>query len=161
MIDLENCPGQIQQLMNNLQQYSQIVICYALSGAKVPLDWIVPLTAVVQTNRLHIVKMANGGKNSADFGITFWAGLLMAKSPADAHFDILSDDADLDHVVALLHEHQCSANRIRTQKENSPEISTVIKSSTATQEYCLHLNTHQKKPPGQKRNAAQPHQKQI
>jgi hypothetical protein len=56
MIDLENCPNQIYQLMNNLEQYSQIVICYAQSGAKIPLDWILPLTAVVNEERLRIVK---------------------------------------------------------------------------------------------------------
>ncbi|MGR8940559.1 MAG: hypothetical protein ACU83P_03115 [Gammaproteobacteria bacterium] len=36
------------------------------------------------------------------------------------------------------------------KKENSPEISKVIKPSTATQDYCLHLNTHQKSRPVKK-----------
>ena len=73
LIDLENCPSQINQLMNNLEQYSHVVVCYAQSGAKIPLDWVVPLTATVNNDRLKIVKMPNNGKNAADFGITFWA----------------------------------------------------------------------------------------
>lgn len=34
LIDLENCPNQIQQLMKDLEQYSHVVVCYAQSGAK-------------------------------------------------------------------------------------------------------------------------------
>ena len=155
MNDLENCPSQILHLMNHLKQYTQIVLCYAQSGAKIPLDWMIPLSDAVKSNRLRIIKMQNGGKNAADFGIAFWAGFLMGQSPVDAHFDIVSDDADLDHVVCLLHEHERSANRIRTQKENSQVAAKVIRLSNSTQEnhlhqYCLHLNTHQKNRPVKK-----------
>jgi len=149
LIDLENCPNQIRQLMNNLEQYAQIVVCYAQSGTKIPLDWIIPLTTVVNQNRLKIVKMPNGGKNAADFGIAFWAGLLMAQTNNDAHFDIVSDDADLDHVVSLLNDQQRSAKRIRTQKQN--DAAPIAKNPpTSAQEYCIHLDTHQKNRPVKK-----------
>jgi hypothetical protein len=38
LIDLENCPSQINQLMDNLEKYSHVVVCYAQSGAKILLD---------------------------------------------------------------------------------------------------------------------------
>lgn len=150
MIDLENCPNQIGQLMNHLEQYEQIIICYAQSGAKVPLDWIIPLTAVINENRLKIVKMPNGGKNAADFGIAFWAGILLAQTSTGSHFDIVSNDTDLDHVVSLLSSQQCSAKRIATQKQDDPALNTHTHPRTSVQAYCLHLNTHQKNRPVKK-----------
>ena len=59
LIDLENCPSQIHQLMKDLEKYSHVVVCYAQSGAKIPLDWIIPLNPIVNDNRLRIVKMPN------------------------------------------------------------------------------------------------------
>jgi hypothetical protein len=150
MIDLENCPSQIGHLMDDLKQYAQVVICYAQSGAKVPLDWIIPLTALVNEKRLEIVKMPNGGKNAADFGIAFWAGTLMAQTGADTRFDILSNDADLDHVVRLLSSQQRSAKRITTQKPNDPVSNSTFILPTSVQTYCLHLDTHQKNRPVKK-----------
>ena len=95
LIDLENCPNQINQLMDSLEQYAHVVICYAQSGAKIPIDWIVPLTATLSNNKFRIEKMSNIGKNSADFGIAFWAGVLMKEFPEGTHFDIISNDNDL------------------------------------------------------------------
>lgn len=152
IIDLENCPNQIKYLMDSLEQYAQIVICYAQSSAKIPLDWVIPLTTVINDNRLKIIKMPSGGKNAADFGIAFWSGMLMAKTEANAHFDIVSDDADLDHVVSLINSLHASAKRIRTNKSPQDE---KLSSLTATmsdpvREYCLHLDTHQKNRPVKK-----------
>lgn len=149
MIDLENCPGQINQLMDNLQSYSHVVVCYAQSGAKVPLDWVVPFTTAVNNDTLKIVKMPNVGKNAADFGITFWAGVLMAQLPLKSHIDIVSNDADLDHVVSLLRSQQCSAERISNKKDSYQSDSMtaeIIKkfSEDHLQEYCLHLLRHSK-----------------
>lgn len=149
LIDLENCPHQLNQLMSNLEQYSQVVVCYAQSGAKIPVDWIMDLTATINANRLKLVKMPTTGKNSADFGITFWAGVLMAELPPDAHFDIVSNDSDLDYVVSLLIDQQRSAERVG-KKDNHPSDMTDMKTpSLATQahylqEYCLHLLNHSK-----------------
>ena len=149
LIDLENCPSQINQLMNNLERYSHVVVCYAQSGAKIPLDWVVPLTSTVNNDRLKIVKMPNSGKNAADFGITFWAGVFMAQLPLETHFDIVSNDNDLDHVVNLLISQQRSAERIGFKKDN-PKV-FLGTSETVTQpkedclhEYCSHLVKHSK-----------------
>jgi hypothetical protein len=56
LIDLENCPDQISQLQEKLEQFSQVVICYAQTGAKIPLDWLIPLSATVISNKLKIFK---------------------------------------------------------------------------------------------------------
>lgn len=151
LIDLENCPSQVNQLMNNLELYSHVVVCYAQSGAKIPLDWVVPLTATVNNDRLKIIKMPNSGKNAADFGITFWAGVFMAQLPLETHFDIVSNDTDLDHVVSLLQSEQRSAERISNKKDTS-QIAPVISEPTTQsnddflQEYCTHILKHPNKP---------------
>jgi len=148
LIDLENCPNQLQQLMENLEQYSHVVVCYAQSGAKIPLDWVVPLTATVNENRLKIVKMPNTGKNAADFGITFWAGVFMAQFPLETHFDIVSNDTDLDHVVSLLKSQERSAQRIGTKKETPALVTAAKETETEIQDYlqkyCEHLKNHSK-----------------
>jgi hypothetical protein len=150
LIDLENCPNQINQLMTHLEKYSMVVVCYAQSGAKIPIDWLMPLTGIVNNKRLKWVKMPTTGKNAADFGITFWAGVLMAKLPPNTHFDIVSNDSDLDHVVSLLIDQKRTAERVGTKKENL-SISTEIKATSVTtkidiksqnhylHEYCLSL----------------------
>ncbi|MEY3761223.1 MAG: hypothetical protein RIR39_2714 [Pseudomonadota bacterium] len=151
LIDLENCPSQINQLMDNLEQYSHVIVCYAQSGAKIPLDWVIPLTVTVNRDRLKIVKMPSSGKNAADFGITFWAGVFMAQLPLQTHFDIVSNDNDLDHVVSLLQSQQRSAERIGLKKDN-PKV-LVETSETVTQskkdslhEYCSHIVNLPNKP---------------
>ncbi|GAB4275084.1 MAG: hypothetical protein Kow0065_23120 [Methylomicrobium sp.] len=149
LIDLENCPKQVHQLLDNLASYSYVVICYAQCGARVPLDWIVPLTATVNQNRLKIIKMPNGGKNSADFGITFWAGVMMAQLPENTHFDVVSDDNDLDHAVSLLVSQGRSAQRIGVKLENLPG-SAPKSLEVAVQEFCAHLIKHSRSRPVKK-----------
>jgi nitrogen regulatory protein PII len=154
LIDLENCPSQIQQLMRNLEHYSQVVICYAQSGAKIPIDWLVPLSSIVNDNRLLVKKMTNGGKNAADFGITFWAGVIMSQLPIHAHFTIVSNDSDLDHVVSLIKSQQRTAERIGTKISVLP-ISGMgepaIKAKIGQlEEYCLQLAKHNKSRPAKK-----------
>ncbi|GAB6141719.1 hypothetical protein JCM14076_24480 [Methylosoma difficile] len=154
LIDLENCPSQINQLMENLGQYSHVVVCYAQSGAKIPIDWIVPLTTTVNANKLRIAKMPNTGKNSADFGISFWAGVLMIELPKQTHFDIVSNDNDLEHVVDLLKDQGRSATRIGIKKESIQSVNTVsegvMQINYYVQEYCLHLLNHNKSRPAKK-----------
>jgi len=140
LIDLENCPSQILQLQENLEEYTKVIICYAKTGVKIPLDWLIPLSAVVNEKKLNVFKMANIGKNSADFGISFFAGSLMQQFQQKAHFVIISNDTDLDHVVNLLISQGCTAERIGLKKNivvagNNPD-------SSALQLYCLHLVTH-------------------
>ncbi|MDP3010055.1 MAG: PIN domain-containing protein [Methylococcales bacterium] len=140
LIDLENCPSQINQLMTHLEKYSMVVVCYAQSGAKIPIDWLMPLTGIVNNKRLKWVKMPTTGKNAADFGITFWAGVLMAKLPPNTHFDIVSNDTDLDHVVGLLIDQKRTAERVGTKKENLPIPTAIVTTKTdlKLQEYYLH-----------------------
>jgi hypothetical protein len=148
LIDLENCPSQINDLMGHLEQYLQVIVCYAQSGAKIPIDWIMPLTIVINENRLKLVKTPTVGKNAADFGITFWAGALMSQLPEHTHFDIVSNDTDLDYAVGLLISQQRSATRIGIKKENVV-VATEIKATPTEpvnylREYCLHLHNHSK-----------------
>ncbi|MGK7887881.1 MAG: PIN domain-containing protein [Leptolyngbyaceae cyanobacterium] len=158
LIDLENCPAQIKQLQQDLERFSQVVICYARTGAKIPLDWLIPLSATVISNRLKIFKMSNGGKNAADFGICFFAGALMQELPADTHFIIISNDKDLDHVVNLLKSQGRSAERVGSlekdnsipekQQENGVVPATSVSADTASIKiYCAHLITYSKNRP--------------
>lgn len=149
LIDLENCPKQVHQLMEDLAAYTHVVICYAQCGARVPLDWIVPLTATVNQNRLKIIKMPNGGKNAADFGITFWAGAMMAQLPENTHFDVVSDDNDLDHAVSLLVSQNRSAQRIGVKLENVPGFAPKSP-EVLVQEFCAHLIKHSRSRPVKK-----------
>ena len=139
LIDLENCPNQIKQLQENLEHFSQVIICYAKTGVKIPLDWLVPLSSIVNKNKLKIYKMERVGKNSADFGICFFAGALMQEFDNNADFIIISNDIDLDYVVSLLRDHGCQANRMGAI-ENKP--SDKIINLTPIQTYCQHLSDH-------------------
>ena len=112
LIDLENCPKQLQNLPADINHYQRVVICHAHAQAKIPLGWISLLAEAVVEKRLSILKMEKGGKNAADFGICFLAGALMQELPDNTHFVIVSNDTDLDHAVNLLQGHQRSAERI-------------------------------------------------
>jgi hypothetical protein len=157
LIDLENCPSQLNELLDNLANYSQVVICYAQSGTKVPIDWILPLTKVLGNDNLKIIKMPSVGKNAADFGIAFLAGVLMEKSSKKTHFDIVSNDTDLDFVIDLLKLHNRSATRIGKAVKEKIEKMPVIQESkrveipalttiTPLQIYCSHLAKYPNKP---------------
>lgn len=150
LIDLENCPSQIHLLQESLQQYSQVFICYAKSGARIPLDWLTPLSVAVHENKLTVFKMTMGGKNAADFGISFFAGALMQQQPATAHFVIISNDTDLDHVVQLLISQGRSAERIGTKKEEQAKIAIDTTSLPPVNKFCAYLMTHSKNRPTKK-----------
>jgi len=96
LIDLENCPKQLQNLPADINHYQRVVICHAHAQAKIPLGWISLLAEAVVEKRLSI----------------FLAGALMQELPANTHFVIVSNDTDLDHAVNLLQGHQRSAERI-------------------------------------------------
>ena len=146
LIDLENCPSQIYQLMEDLEQYSEVVVCYAQSGAKIPIDWLMPLTKTINDRRLKLLKMPVVGKNAADFGITFWAGSLMTQLPEHTHFDIISNDTDLDYAVALLQTQGRSAERIGIKAVITDAIKKPIVFSDNRQEkikdFFIFLNTY-------------------
>lgn len=150
LIDLENCPNQIHQLKKNLEQFSQVVICYAQSGAKIPLDWLIPLSATISANKLKIFKMESSGKNAADFGICFFAGAIMQQSKKETNFIIISNDTDLDHVVSLLKSQGYAAERVGTKKEEKPAIATPDNPLSPIKSYCTHLITYSKNRPAKK-----------
>jgi hypothetical protein len=156
LIDLENCPDQISQLQEKLEQFSQVVICYAQTGAKIPLDWLIPLSATVSSKKLKIFKMTNGGKNAADFGICFFAGVLMQQLHKQTHFVIISNDTDLDHVVNLLKSQGRSAERISSKKEESKAnqaTKTTVESTdlvSPIKMYCTQLITYSQNRPANK-----------
>jgi hypothetical protein len=157
LIDLENCPDQIYQLQEKLEQFSQVVICYAQTGAKIPLDWLIPLSVTVNSNKLRIFKMTSGGKNAADFGICFFAGVLMQELQKETHFVIISNDTDLDHVVNLLKSQGRSAERMGNKKEEKKTITEATKTTVEAtvsispiKMYCRHLVTYSKNRPAKK-----------
>jgi len=154
LVDIENCPSQIDELLKNLSDYAQVIICYAKSGVKIPIDWIVPLSQSVNQETLRIIKMPEIKNNAADFGITFWAGALMSQLPEETQFDIVSNDVDLDCVVSLLTGQLRSAKRIGRVKDISANNMDNISSNTtpkarlnkAIQLYCSYLTSHINKP---------------
>ncbi|XHX80314.1 MAG: PIN domain-containing protein [Stenomitos frigidus ULC029] len=156
LIDLENCPDQIFQLQEQLEQFSQVVVCYAQTGAKIPLDLLIPLSVAVSSNKLKIFKMTNAGKNAADFGICFFAGALMQQLDRETHFVIISNDTDLDHVVSLLKGQGRSAERVSTQKEENQTTTatkTIVEATVLVSPikiYCMHLVTYSKNRPAKK-----------
>ena len=150
IIDLENCPNQLHQLPSDLANYSRVVICYAQSSSKVPLNWLIPLSTAIAANKLKIQKMERGGKNSADFGILFLCGALMHELPQDTHFAIVSNDTDLDHAVHLLKDHGRSSERIGIATAQAQEIkptSTANSTKSSLAIYCAHLITYSKNRP--------------
>lgn len=144
LVDLENCPNQIQQLKSNLKEYSRVVICYASTGAKIPLDWLMPLNETINASRLQVHRMDKIGKNAADFGIFFFAGMLAQQLSEPAEFTIVSDDTDLDHLVSLLESLSHKAYREGKAKLlpaviSEPPIRDV---AAGVKLYCEHLEAH-------------------
>jgi hypothetical protein len=102
LIDLDNCPKQVERLPEILTEYARVIICYGGTEPKVPLGMVSGLATAIHEGRLTIIGMQKKGKNAADFGLAFWAGRLAAEMPPDTEFLILSQDTDLDHVVHML-----------------------------------------------------------
>ena len=112
LIDLDNCPKQLSELSKTIDHFERIVVCYGGCEPKVHLDLVVLLASAIHKKQLEIIRMKKGGKNAADFGLSFWAGRLSASMPEDTEYIILSEDKDLDHVVNLLHSLDRRAVRI-------------------------------------------------
>ncbi len=155
LIDLENYPSQINDLPEILARYHLVVICYAQSNARIPIDWLMPLNDTINKAQLKIFRMTSNGKNAADFGISFYAGMLVSQVPKDAHFVIMSDDQDLDHVVKLLKSQHRSAERLGMRKEDQQAVKVVpatepkvaVHISPLVKMYCAHLITYKKNRP--------------
>lgn len=120
LIDLDNCPKQLEQLPETLESFARIVVCYGGTEPKVPLRMVPHLTAAIHTGRLALVGMQKKGKNAADFGLAFWAGRLVAEMPPETEFLIMSQDADLDHVVHMLQDAQRAVERVDGKTKRTP-----------------------------------------
>jgi hypothetical protein len=112
LIDLDNCPRQIEELPEALAGFQRAIACYGGVEPKVHVSVVPLLAAAINESKLEIIGMQKRGKNAADFGLAFWAGKLSAEMPPETEFLILSQDADLDHVVNLLRSAGRSVERI-------------------------------------------------
>jgi hypothetical protein len=112
LIDLDNCPKQINELPEVLTGFTRAIACYGGVETKVHVSVVPMLAAAINEGKLEIIGMEKKGKNAADFGLAFWAGRLSAEMPPETEFLILSQDADLDHVVNLLRRAGRKVERI-------------------------------------------------
>lgn len=145
LIDLENCPNELKKLAQRLEHFDQVLICYAGAAPKLPLDLLQPVSAAMQSGRLQISKMAREGKNSADFGLCFYAGVIAQDSPPNTDFTILSNDSDLDYLVDLL--RQCGHVAERHGKPTAATIQNQLSTTSPLIYYCQHLLAHPKTRP--------------
>src|SRR5262252_9335276 len=142
LIDLDNCPRQLERLPETLTEYARVIACYGGAEPKVPLGMVPLLAPAIHEGRLAIIGMQKKGKNAADFGLAFWAGRLVAEMPPDTEFLILSQDTDLDHVVHMLQSAQRHVERLdgkvhRTKKTSPhPPEQQGENDGDAVAEYC-------------------------
>ena len=102
LVDLDNCPNQLSQLSQAINHFSRVVVCYGGFDPKIPLNQLIPLASALVAGRLIIESMDRKGKNAADFGLTFWAGRLLAETSPETEFLVLSRDTDLEHLMSML-----------------------------------------------------------
>ena len=118
LIDIDNCPKQIENLPHTIDQFTHVVACYGGVEPKIPLNLVTFLAKAINEGNLEIIAMRRKGKNAADFGLTFWAGKLMSELPSDTDFVILSQDTDLNHAIDLLQSAGRKAIRIDGKIKN-------------------------------------------
>jgi hypothetical protein len=142
LIDLDNCPRQLEQLPDTLATFARVIACYGGAEPKVPLGMVPLLATAIHDGRLAIIGMQKKGKNAADFGLAFWAGRLVAEMPPTTEFLILSQDTDLDHVVHMLQNASRRVERLdgkvpRTKKVSAhPPEPQEETDGDAVAEYC-------------------------
>lgn len=158
LIDLDNCPNQIEQLAQNLEKYARIIVCYGSQPPKISLNLALLLANPIYHKRLEFVGMQKSGKNAADFGLCFYAGRLSAQlSVEQTEYLIVSNDTDLDHAVNLLIQQGCKAKRIGNKPTSESAILdlTIIddlpqKITLIAEEYRSKKGTHFKSRPAKK-----------
>jgi hypothetical protein len=161
LIDLDNCPKQIDLLHQALAGITRAVACYGSVEPKVQVGLVPLLAAAINEGKLDIVKMEKRGRNAADFGLAFWAGRLAAELPPETEFLILSQDGDLDHVVSLLRSAGRKVERLdgktskieiapkpASAKSHQPATTTIKRSlDDFVRDYCRqHLKTGKARP---------------
>jgi len=72
LIDLENCPSQLEQLPTDLANYLQVLICYATSHSKLPLGWLLPLSNAILAKKLKIIKWILSARMQQILAFVFW-----------------------------------------------------------------------------------------
>jgi hypothetical protein len=161
LIDLDNCPKQIDLLHQALAGITRAVACYGGVEPKVQVGLVPLLAAAINEGKLEIIKMEKKGRNAADFGLAFWAGRLAAELPPETEFIILSQDGDLDHVVSLLRRAGRKVERLdgktskieiapkpASAKSHQPAATTIKRSlDDFVGDYCRqHLKTGKARP---------------
>ncbi|CAK0773067.1 hypothetical protein CCP3SC5AM1_810010 [Gammaproteobacteria bacterium] len=102
LIDLDNCPAQLNQLVQAVVHFTRVVVCYGGFEPKIQLSQLCLLAPALVEGRLAIESMERKGKNAADFGLTFWAGRLLVEMSPETEFLVLSQDGDLDYLIDML-----------------------------------------------------------
>jgi hypothetical protein len=118
LIDLDNCPGELLRIVSEVDDSVQVIGCHGVKEPHVAVGLVPRLAQLLSEQRLRIEAMNQGGKNAADFGLTFWGGWLAGQLPPETEFVVVSNDTDLDHLVSLLVTSGRSARRVTaaTQK---------------------------------------------
>ncbi|CAK0751887.1 hypothetical protein CCP3SC15_170026 [Gammaproteobacteria bacterium] len=112
LIDLDNCPTQLAHLPQAVAHFTRVVVCYGGFEPKIQLAQLGLLAPALVEGRLAIEPMERKGKNAADFGLTFWAGRLLAEMPPETEFLVLSQDTDLDYLMDMLRRAGRKAERL-------------------------------------------------
>jgi hypothetical protein len=142
LIDLDNCPQQIADLPNQLNNFARIIACHGSVEPKLPLSLVRALASAIHEGKLEFVGMEKKGKNAADFGLAFYAGRLLVEMPPETEFVVLSKDGDLDHAVNMLRRE----GRIAKRVGDKPHLSGMPNSQAVEEFYSDRLQTHANRP---------------
>ncbi len=116
LLDIENCPQTAESLGQFCEEYHHVQLVYATSNLSFNLDVLSQMTTYIQHQRLHILKMNNVGKNSADFGLAFMAGRFSQLYASQAYqFVVMSNDHAMSYVVEMLIKFGFDAQLVKTR----------------------------------------------
>jgi hypothetical protein len=72
LIDLDNCPRQMERLPEILTEYARVIVCYGGTEPKVPLGMVSVLATAIHEGRLTIIGMQKKRQKCR----RFWSGIL-------------------------------------------------------------------------------------
>lgn len=113
LLDIENQPKKIKELLSLLQNYTQVILVYANANLSIGLDDLLALSTAIHEQRLLIIKMPKAGANSADFGLTFIAGRLSTQLEKGSCIDVMSNDNAMSYAVELLDQIGIQSTHIK------------------------------------------------